>query len=417
MKFREAETKMIESIGGLNSDDRMMIQANPDTLDLAAEAIPRFVETVKNGGSIKRWWDVTRQACYKEANSELTLGFLLRKGVQQVGTDWYKRVPTVYRSYCEIAPSNAVAEWYAPLYDGDIAVEIYRGVTIPEGRIQGEDSQLVNRKFGRIEAFERELFDDDKTGQIGQRAQKLGGSMAVTESVYASSRFVGTSRTYGQLTVTASNYTTTNYLGNAVTGPWSSTLYSATAGNRPSSYGILNMGNVKFAYQGLMIAADPLGNIIMVDPNTLLVSRVDKVNADLLTQPGYYPATVGQSNTSVANNPVHGGTSATAGTSQGAYAGYPGGVMSTNPVAAWGIKAVCERYIADNVCALGQSGRGLVFQERTPLEVVQETPNSGSSFNFDVIRYRAMRRFEADWIGGGSRFWFLLNDGSVSAVL
>lgn len=415
MKFREAQ--MIEAVGGLNEDDRQMVGAYPEMLELAAELTPRFKEACNAGHGIKKWWNTAKAACYREANSEMTLGFLLRKGIEQIGTDWYHRTPTVYRQYSEIAPSNAVAEWYGPLYAGDIAVEIYRGVTIPEGRVQGENSQLVNRKFGRIEAFERELFDDDKTGQIAKRASVLGESMAVTESVYASSRFIGAARTYGQLTVTASNYSTTNYLGAAVTTPWSSTLYSATEGNRPSSYGILNMGNMKFAYQMLMGATDPLGNIIAVNPNTLLHSRNDKVNADLLVQPGYYPATVGQSNTTLANNPVLGGTSSTAGTSQGAYAGYPGGIMSNNPIAAWGIKAVCEVYMTAWACALGQSGRGFVFQERTPLEVVQETPNSGNSFNFDVIRYRAMRRFEADWIGGGSRFWFLLNDGTVTGAL
>ena len=37
----------------------------------------------------------------------------------------------------------------------------------------GLDTVLVNKKVGRILSIQKELFDDDQTGQIGTRASKL----------------------------------------------------------------------------------------------------------------------------------------------------------------------------------------------------------------------------------------------------
>lgn len=419
MAFRDFKESEIRAIGGLSDDERRWIPGMGELMELAIEAVPRFKESVNAGRGVRRWWDTAREECMslREANSEMALGFLLRKGIQTVALDWYQRQQTaVWRDICEVAGSETLAEFYAPLYQGQIAAEVQTGVSFPEGRVIGEDAFLRNRKFGLIESFDQELFDDDRTGQIRQRASKLGISMSVTESVYFASRFLGDARTYMNLSVAASACTTTDYLGATVTGPWQANLYGSGDGNRLATYHILNMGAIKSAYVITLNARDPLGNKIVVDADTLLVSTQDKANADILCAPGMYPATVGQSSAALANNPVLGGTSATAGTSQGAYAGFPGGIMSANPITSWGVKPVCERYLKDWVWALGQKGRGIVFQERTPVEVVEEVQNSGSNFNFGAKRYRVSRRFECDWIAGGQRFWCLGNDGSVTGV-
>lgn len=419
MNFRNFMESEIKAVGGLSPDERQWVPGIHEIVQVGIESTPRFVEAVRTGRGAKRWWNTLREECMsmREANSELALGFLLRKGIQSAALDWYSRqTSTVWNQVCELAGSETLAEFYAPLYQGQIAAEVQTGVGFPEGRVIGEDSFLRNRKFGLIESFEQELFDDDRTGQIRQRAGRLGSAMAITESVYFASRFVGAARNYMNLSVAASAYTTTDYLGATVSGPWQTSLYGSNDGNRPVTYGILSMGHVKAAYTALLNARDPLGNKIVVDPDTLLVSTQDKANADILCAAGYYPAVPGQSSAALANNPVQGGTSATAGSSQGVYAGFPGGMMSKNPIEAWGVKPVCERYLPDWVSALGQKGRGIVFQERTPNQVIEEAPNSGSNFAFGVKRYRTDRRFECDWVGGGSRFWYLLNDGTVTGV-
>ena len=55
-----------------------------------------------------------------------------------------------------------------------------------------------------------------------------------------------------------------------------------------------------------------------------------------------------------------------------------------------------------------------MFVRRDPLEVVQEVPNSGASFNTDTIRFRTRSRYRGDW--NDARVWYQGNDGSVSGV-
>jgi hypothetical protein len=409
-RFEEA----IKTIGGLSEADRMLPGIH-ELVPLAAATSTKFREAT-NGGSIKQWWRACQESvrALREANAETALGFLLRKGVQTIANDWYQVTNKEWPNYCLTASSTTIAEWYAPLYPSVIADRVQAGVQFPEGRIIGEDSHLVNQKFGLIEAIDQELISDDQSGQIKQRAQRLGQSMSITESVWAASRFVGTERTYANLTVPASSYSTTDINGTAVSTPFSTTLYGASAGNALQSYGTLNMGHLKQAYVQLLNAVDPLQNKIIVNPSCLLVSSQDAINGKLLLAEGGYPAIVGQSDAALASNPTIGGTSATAGASQGAYTGFPGGFGSNNPFSGLGIKLIVERYMTDWVWALGEAKKGLVFQERDPMEVVQESPNTGSSFNFDQVRFRSRRRFECDWVGGGSRFFVLGNDGSVT---
>lgn len=340
---------------------------------------------------------------FREATPETALAFLLRKGIQTLANDWYIVVPREYQDYALISSSNAVAEWYGPLYASSVAGRVPRGDRFPEGRIIGEDSVMVNQKFGLIEAFDRELFDDDMTGQIRQRAQRLGQSMAVTENAYAALRFIGTASQYSNLQVPASNYSTIDVNGNPVTTPFSNTLHG-TFGNRPNTFGALSLGLLKQAYTELHVALDPLQNKIIINPNTLFVSSWDALHAPLLVAPPagvpYYPAVIGQVGSTASN----------------AASGFPGGVFGANPFMGLGIKVVVSRFLPAWAWSLMEKGKGFVFQERDPLEVIQEQPATGAAFEMDGYRFRSRRRFEADWIGGGSRFAWLGNDGSVTGT-
>ena len=63
--------------------------------------------------------------------------------------------------------------------------------------------------------------------------------------------------------------------------------------------------------------------------------------------------------------------------------------------------------------ALGDTKKGFVFQRRDPLEIVQESPNTGMGFEQEIYAFRGRERFEADWIE--PRFAYLGNDGSVTS--
>lgn len=347
-----------------------------------------------------RWMDACMETVrkYREATPESALAFLLRKGIQTLANDWYIVVPREWQDYALVASSNAVAEWYGPLYASTVAGRVPRGDRYPEGRIIGEDSVLVNQKFGIIEAFDRELFDDDMTGQIRQRAQRLGQSMAVTENAYAALRFIGAAAQYSNLIVPASNYVTTDVNGNQVNSPWSATLHG-NFGNRPNTYVALALNPLKQAWSDLLNTLDPQQNKIIVNPNTLLHSSMDALHAPLLVAPPagvpYYPAIVG----------------AAGQTANTATSGFPGGVFGANPFMGLGIKPVLARFLPSWAWALGERAKGFIFQERDPLEVIQEQPATGAAFEVDAYRFRSRRRFEADWIGGGSRVWWLGNPG------
>jgi hypothetical protein len=376
-------------------------------IKLAQDACPSWS---KDDFSAKRWLRASMEAArvMREANPETALAFLLRKGIQTLANDWYIVVPKEWQDYALVAQSDAVAEWYGPLYASTVAGRVVRGERFPEGKIIGEDSVLVNQKFGLIESFDRELFDDDQTGQIRQRAARLGQSMAVTENAYAALRFIGAAASYSNLVVPASNYTTVDFSGNPVTGsPWSSTLHQTGAGaygNRPTSYVALGLNPLKQGWSDLLNAKDPQQNKIIVNPNTLLHSSMDALHAPLLVQPPagvpYYPAVIGASGSTASN----------------ASSGFPGGVFGANPFMGLGIKPVLARFLPSWAWALGERAKGFTFQERNPLEVIQEAPASGAAFDVDAFRFRSRRRFEADWIGGGSRFWWLGNDGSVTGL-
>ncbi len=76
-----------------------------------------------------------------------------------------------------------------------------------------------------------------------------------------------------------------------------------------------------------------------------------------------------------------------------------------------------ERYLPDWAWSLLEANKGFIFQTRDELEITEENRNSGSYFDFDVIRYKSRKRFNIDWVGGGSRFAYLGNDGTVTGSL
>lgn len=412
-RFKESD---VAEIGGIFEDD-LYVKGVDELVAWAAVTSKKFKEALNTGKGMKGWWNAVREIAahrLREANSETGLGFLMRKGIQSAAMDWYNLVAPVYKDYTEHAGSNGMVEFYAPLYPSVLPDRVMRGQEYPEGRIVGEDSNILNEKFGGIESFERELFDDDQTGQIKQRSKNLGQGMGHTESIWASSRYIGAARTYQNIVVPASRYSTTNTDGTTITGPFSTSLFGAT-GNRPTTYGTLNIGRFTKGYVTLLNAVDPLGNKIIVNPDYLLVSSFDVVSGDLLLNSPSYPGVIGPSDYS-SNPAILGGTSNVSGANLGVLGGQIGSWNSHNPFKGLGIKLCVERFFPDWAWAMGQK-RGLIYQERDPLEIQQEAPNSGNSFSADVYRYKSRKRFNVEWAGGGSRFAYLGNNGDSTGTL
>ena len=231
------------------------------------------------------------------------------------------------------------------------------------------------------EAFERELFDDDQTGQIKNRASQMGENFKIMEEIYVIGKTLGTGFTVQNVTVdpdiTAAD---------TVTGTGTGSYNTAPKGNRPASFARLSQANLESADISLMNITDPLGNKFLVSPNSLITSPIDKfVGAKLLNstlQPSVPSASADSTGYVNTVNPL-----------QGLY------------------KLLVSRFMTSKAWILGDPKKCLVFQRRDPLEIVQENPASGQSFSMEVYRFKSRSRFEVGMID--SRFMFLGDDGTV----
>src|SRR5262245_16967235 len=105
-------------------------------IKLAREACPVWSQ---EGFRVRPWLDAAIEASRKvrEAVPETALSFLLRKGIQTIANDWYIAVPREWQDYALVASSDAVAEWYGPLYGSTVAGRVAKGDRYPEGKIIG----------------------------------------------------------------------------------------------------------------------------------------------------------------------------------------------------------------------------------------------------------------------------------------
>lgn len=313
-----------------------------------------------------------RVAELHEANAESSFGYLLKAAVQEFANDTYKDLPVIYTNFVTKLSSKRRSEIYGGLYRPNLPKPVDAGEKFHDTSFKGFEKELVNHKFGHIETFERELFDDDQTGQVRSRAANLGEGFRIFEEIYVISRLFGAARTEEGIDVAASNFTE-----NGTQNPFTTAI-----GNRPTSYTRLTQTALEAAHIAMRRIKDPLGRKFLVVPRLLLVSVYDEMEAyRLLNSPNM--ANTATSVNAQQVNPL-----------QGRYTPY------SSP------------FVPDYAWQLGDQPRGFVYQERDALEIVQENAQSGDSFRMEVYAFRARERFEADWIE--PRFAYLGNDGSVT---
>ena len=353
-----------------------------------------------------------------EANASSAWGQLFRGYIQAQSQGWYKLADANWPQYVGEMASKNRQEFHAPIQGTQLATKVGPGETYNEGQIAGLDIEMVNLKFGLILNFQKELFDDDQTGQIKNQSQSLGESMKITEEAYVAARLNGgcvggaqsfvTTLTYGALAVTPSKYAWKNYQGGSGSGPYNTHRFSETAGpsgtptgnvlQNPASGAVafrqLDALGLKQARYQARNARNLLGLKMIVDARTLVISTTDEDQAAMLAHSEYYPAVPGPMGS----------------TSGAAPSGTVGWTMTKNFLVGM-IDPVENRYLQDWEWYLVTKGKGLVFQRRSPWEIVQEVPNSGADFNTDNIRFKSRCRFECDWVD--SSFAIQGNDGST----
>jgi phage major head subunit gpT-like protein len=338
------------------------------------------------------------ESAMREADSGSSFTQLLRAGVQTIVNNMYLTVPTTFESWTKTVASTKDTELYAPLHGVSFLREVGKQEIYSESRAAGLDLKLKNRKYGTIFAVEKELLEDDQTGQFAQQAGLLGEYCRIAMEVIVMAKLAG-SFSGGALA---------NYAGlvvpNTETKPSSETNYPFTTSaapfvgggyNRPTSFGVLNQANIQNGFIGLMNQLNLLGLKMTVDPDTIIVSPKYRFDIAVLLNSSFYPSQPGSAGTT--------GTS-----------------FAINPIESIA-KAVVSRFMFDNTGSVNSNSSAwyvldskkpfFIVQTRESASVTQENPQSGQSFDRDVVRFRCDMRGNADYID--PRFIWQGSDGSA----
>ena len=339
-------------------------------------------------------------AALKEADSGTTFVQVLRAGIQQLVNSSYETVPSTFESWTHTVNSTKDTELYAPLHGISFPREVGRQEIYSEARAAGLDIKLLNRKYGTLFSVEKELLEDDQTGQFAKQAGLLGeyAKLVIEAIVYAKLAGVftgGAVATYSELTIppteTKPSYET-NY-------PWASAGQGGLRGggaNRPNTYAQLSQAGVQNGFIGLMNQLNLLGLKMNVDPNRLIISPQNRFNAAVLLNSSFYPSVPSSS------------------------AGAVGATFAINPIESIAALTI-SRFLFNNDGTVNGTTQAwylvddtkpwFITQIRQAAEVVQEAPTSGQSFDRDVIRFKLNLRVNADHID--PRFAWQGDDGSV----
>lgn len=296
----------------------------------------------------------------REAVAETAFPTLLRAGVQNFLFDAYEQVPVIYPDLVRVVTSDKFEELYAPLYGAELPKQVNPSQRFEGSRLAGLDKRLRNIKFGRMLEVERELVEDDLTGQIVQKASSMGERIRYVEELAVMNGILA-----GEYTKEIGNCPKNTGEGEALT---QEALENAT----------IKLHKMK----------DPLGQLIMVQPDTLLVSPSDEFSAAKLLQSALQPSVPGASG-QTASTASSGGTgwTMTMNPLQGLFALKVSRFLPSSLDTTKGLNGAAGAWL------LLQAKKSIVFQDRAALEVAQEASNAGESFNRDQYRWRIRRRF------------------------
>jgi len=338
------------------------------------------------------------ETAFKEADSGSSFVQVLRAGVQSIVNSMYETVDTTFESWTTTVNSSKDTELYAPLHGVSFLREVGKQEKYGSSRAAGLDIKLKNRKYGTLFEVEKELLEDDQTGQFAKQAGLLGEycRLAMEAIVYAKlgGKFSSEAQ-YADLMVPS----TETQPSEESIYPWTppATPFVGGGSNRPASFTILNQAGIQAGFIALMNQKNKLGLKMSVNPDRLVIGPQQRFDAAILLNSSFYP-------------------------SGAAAAGSTGGAFSINPIESIAALTI-TRFMPKNDGTFNGDSKAwylmdskkpwFVVQMRNAAEVTQENPNAGESFERDVIRFKASMRGNADHID--PRFAYQGNDGSVTS--
>lgn len=331
------------------------------------------------------------QAKLMEADASSAFTQFLRAGIQQIVNGMYEATAVTYTDWVTVTSSSKDTELYAPNHGVAFPKQVGASEIYPEVGAAALDIELKNLKFGSIYSLEKELLNDDQSGTFAQQAGMLGEYMAILAEVLCYGKLASVSgMKYQDYSIPVSE-TKPSYES---AYPWSAALRGGGA-TKPASYGTLTQANVQAAIIGLMNQKNLQGIKMQVNPKRLIIGPSQKFDAAVLLNSGYYP-------------------------SGAAAAGSVGGAFAINPIQGI-LDLTTSRFVFKNDGTVDGSSKAwfvvddskpfFILQQRQPVSVEQEDPNSGAAFERDIIRYKGSCRMNADWID--PRFAWQGSDGSV----
>ncbi len=404
-KMREANAKAINlALDGADPgsdagntelrDFRKMIERKHgfDPLSDAKEHVEKF--PVREAGF--NWKKV--KAKLQEADSASSFPQLLRAGVQNIANGAYKTVETTFEDWVKVVPSSKDTELYAPMHGVGFPREVGRQEKFPEVTSAGLDISLKNRDYGTIWSLERQLIDDDQTGQMQQQASLLGEYMKLLCEALVYGKLASVANmSYAEFKIPV---TETEDKDETASGyPWVQSSGPLIGGgyNRPATFGLLTKDTFQDGQIALMNQLNKLGLKMSAQGRRLLIGPKNQFVAAILMNSSFYP-------------------------SGAAAAGATGGAMAINPIKGLADISVSRfMFKQDGTCAgdslawylTDDTKPAFVLQMRQAMAMEQEAENSGESFERKVTRFSVWMRGNADFID--PRFFWQGNNGSVTS--
>jgi len=134
--------------------------------------------------SAKRWEqryvrEALRTTRLSEAQSSAAFSQVLRYGITKLAGEGYELEPSTFENdIAEVVPSKGFENYYAPFHRPQRGGPVNRGQSYPAVKMGALDVTIRNYKFGSLLEIERELIDDDQTGQVVQQGSLIGESLS-----------------------------------------------------------------------------------------------------------------------------------------------------------------------------------------------------------------------------------------------
>ena len=318
------------------------------------------------GFSLRAVKESIRRATMREAVTDSQFYALTRYGVVKQLIGGYNLAPTVYKEVATIVNSESAEENYAPTYGSDIPEVVDDGEEASESRLAGFTVRLRNERYAKFLAISKTLFDDDQTGQLNMETKAFGGRMAHAEEKAAFIAFFLAGQT-SNIGNAGGQIPATNIAGSAL-----------GQNNTTTSTGQLSQAKLEDGLSAAGYVTDPLGNLLVVDWNGLVCGWSDRLLAKKIIESMYSPTNPGAGAIGyfMTQNVLKNEFTIHASRFISTQVGVRAGLSSGQP---WAL--------------IQKQSKALVFQNRSALQVVQETPNAGKSLDRNEFRWLSQRRF------------------------